>query len=194
MKLNIKPRKFRLITIIIVFFLFVIGVSAVAFNGELSQLERHFQKQRVLNECFIGGPAPEIIGRTQSNQIWALSAFRGKVVVIDFTANGCPPCGPTHEMLASLEREFQRDDLIFVSVSVDETPELRDRAVRRRNIYWPVIWDEGNGDAEHPISSRYRVFELPSVWIIGRDGTVIDANALRFRPFLRSTIANALKS
>lgn len=192
MKFPGKSRRTKLLTTFALVLLFAGAVSALAFKQELSQLQRHFQKQRVLDECFIGGRAPEILGPTQFKQLWALSAFRGKVVVVDFTANACPSCGPAHEMLDSLEKEFQREDLVFVSVSVDETPELRDRAVRRRNIHWPVIWDQNSSDVEHPISSRYKIFELPSVWIIGKDGRVIDANALRFRPFLRSTIAKGL--
>lgn len=194
LKLFLTPRRLRFFTFSTCLFFLILGGLLVTYNRELSELENRIRKQSTLDRCFIGGHAPEIIGKTQFNQTWSLAGCRGKVVVVDFTADACVHCGPAHQMLESLENEFKRDDLVFVSISVDDSLERRDRAIRRRNIHWPVIWDESNGDAEHPISSRYKVFELPSIWIIGKDGKVMDANALRFRPFLRSTISKSLNN
>jgi peroxiredoxin len=173
------------------FFICILAMSGIYWRATIDRYLRLLQKKRKVDACFVGGRAPDIDGTTQFGRYWSLGALKGKVVVLDFTANACVYCGPAHEMLARIERDYKREDLVFASISLDETLEERDKAIRRRHIEWPMVW-EPLDPFVHPVSKRYGVFAIPSIWIIGRDGTVIESQGITFEPLLRWQIQRAL--
>ena len=48
-----------------------------------------------------------------------------KQVLVDFSAEWCPPCQALHPVLEELAEE--RDDFLIVAVDIDENPDLADQ-------------------------------------------------------------------
>jgi len=95
-----------------------------------------------------------------------LSAFRGKVVILNFWASTCPPCiyeMPTLEKLAQL---MAGKPLQILTVTSDPKPEAEETA-RQIGIKLPVLVD-----ADGQVANAYAVYYTPITYIIDARGMV----------------------
>jgi peroxiredoxin len=175
----------------LVIFVGILAVTGIGFRSTIAwQWERYHQKAH-LEDCYLGERAPDIDGFTQDNRIWSLRGLQGKVVVLDFTSMSCIHCGPAHKMLEQIQADLHDDDVVFVSISLDESIEDYRKSIVRRKFKWPLIWEPPDIYI-HRVQRAYGIYALPSIWIIGRDGKVVDAHAHRFPPLIKSEILKAL--
>jgi cytochrome c biogenesis protein CcmG, thiol:disulfide interchange protein DsbE len=106
---------------------------------------------------------PELTGQTLN-----LSAYRGKVVLLDFWATWCDPCREEIPHFVALQDKYRDQGLQIIGISMDDTPEpVRD--IRQRfHMNYPVAM----GNAK--IGELYGgVLGLPISFLINRDGRIV---------------------
>ena len=113
----------------------------------------------------LGAPAPSFRRPTVQGGDFATVDTAGRVVVVEFFARYCKPCQRRLPSAERLRREFP--DVIIVGISLDETAEAALAQVSRFGLGFPVVHDAGN-----ILAGRFRVAELPAVFVVGRDGRV----------------------
>src|SRR5260221_1127281 len=64
--------------------------------------------------------APNVALQTADGETVLLSAYKGKVVLVDFWASWCVPCKTSFPALDSLYTEYQRRGLEVLAVNLDE--------------------------------------------------------------------------
>jgi peroxiredoxin len=96
-----------------------------------------------------------------------LADQRGKVVVVNIWASWCIPCQEEAPVLQSLYEDFQAQDVVFVGVAVDDTPENALAFIEEYHLTYPNTFD-----ANWVIEQVYNVYGIPVTWIVGRDGTM----------------------
>lgn len=123
-----------------------------------------------------GQPAPEFTLTDINGKQRSLNEFKGRVVYLDFWASWCGPC--LMEMPASkkLEQQFHQADIVFLYVSIDEDAQSWKDMVKKKEIQGVHL---NAPDFNHTISKAYNVTGVPSYFLIGRDGKVIDNAAPR---------------
>jgi thiol-disulfide isomerase/thioredoxin len=118
-----------------------------------------------------------------------LSKMRGKVVLVDFWATWCPPCrGEVPNVLAAY-KEYHDKGFEIVGISLDQDKNALLSFTKEKGMVWPQAFDGKGWDSS--ISSGFGITEIPTMWLVGKDGRVITTNA---RNDLAGQVAKALQA
>ena len=113
-------------------------------------------------------PAPDFSLPDLSGQRLNLSAYRGKVVLLDFWATWCDPCRDEIPHFIELQEKYGSRGLQIIGVSMDDTPDpVRDFYQRFRMNYPVVMGDAKTGELYGG------VLGLPVAFLVGRDGRIV---------------------
>jgi thiol-disulfide isomerase/thioredoxin len=99
-----------------------------------------------------------------------LAQHRGKTVVMEVFASWCGTCRRAAPAFAEAYRSLPVDQVKFVGISVDDSLAAAAGAKEQWQIPYDVAHDDGS------VSRNYKVSLLPTVIVIGPDGTVKHAS------------------
>ena len=123
----------------------------------------------------VGRLAPNFRLATPDGTPLALSDFRGKPVLINFWATWCGPCRFEMPELQAMHERLG-DDLQVLAVDLDESSgDVRDFFEELGLTFTAVI------DKDEDVANEYRLFGLPSTYIVDEDGII---RALKVGPFV----------
>jgi peroxiredoxin len=128
-------------------------------------------------EVTVGQPAPQFSARSLDGvQTGSLSAYRGKVVYLDFWASWCAPCLTSLPLLEQLRKELPSQHFQILAVNVDQDIEQARRFLARNPIGYPSL-----SDPQGRIPELFGVPTMPTSYLIDRRGRVRHIHA-GFRP------------
>jgi peroxiredoxin len=119
------------------------------------------------------GPAPAMTWKTVSGETLALETLRGKVVLVDFWATWCKPCVKTMPDLDALYRDYQKQGLAVVGVSVDQGDDRAKKVKKfldKKPVGYPIAIDSDDATSWE----AFNVAVLPTLYLIDRDGRILD--------------------
>jgi len=134
-----------------------------------------------------GEPAPDFSLAARKGRPASLSAYAGRVVLIDFWATWCEPCRLSFPQYQSLARRHG-SDVVVLGISEDDEDDVIDRFIEETGAHFPVAWD---GDKS--LAQRYRIKSMPTLFIIDKNGLVRFVHQ-GFRPGDEDQIDNAIRS
>jgi len=116
-----------------------------------------------------GFPAPDFTLDTMDGGTAALSAQRGKVVILNLWASWCGPCRaemPAIQRVYAANRERGLEVLAVNSTFQDSLPDAQ-AFVQQLGLTFPILLDR-----EGSVSRRYLLRALPSTFFIDRQGVI----------------------
>lgn len=96
-----------------------------------------------------------------------LSAYRGKLVYLDFWASWCTPCRQSFPWLADLQSRYGSQSLVVVAVNLDADRNKAERFLNDLPANFSILYDPTG-----KIASDYKVKAMPSSFLIDRTGHV----------------------
>ena len=99
----------------------------------------------------------------------ALSAYSGKVILLDFWATWCPPCRKEIPAFIELYDKYKPLGFVVLGVSVDDSSSDVKRFVEKFRMNYPVLMGYGRDDLQEAFGGPPG---FPTAFIIARDGTI----------------------
>jgi peroxiredoxin len=112
----------------------------------------------------LGRPAPDFT-LDEGGRRLQLSAYRGKVVVLNFWATWCPPCIEEIPSLNQLQRQMPQ--LVVLGVSVDKDAGAYRQFLADHRIDFTTI-----RDPQWHSNALYGTVRFPESYVIDRDGQI----------------------
>jgi len=149
--------------------------NTICANQEYKQnIAEEYAKWEVLGK---GKPAPTFTYESIDGKQVSLADFKGKYVYIDVWATWCGPCRGEIPYLKELEKEFHGKNIVFMSVSVDNTREPWEKMVKDQELAGVQLWSGAGWNT--PITKDYLINGIPRFILIDRDGNIVNVKAPR---------------
>ncbi len=130
-----------------------------------------FQSPKGQSPVSIGTLAPDFALRDISGREVSLSAYRGKIVLLEFWAAWCAPCRASVPELVEVQDKYREKGLVVLGISMDtgsDAVQMLNEFSKEFKINYPVLLDDSK------TSRTYRVSSLPTSYIIDREGRIQD--------------------
>lgn len=157
-----------------------------------SQKKQHFNIENTLRTINPGDKGYDFQYLDKDGKPYAFHDFVGKVVVLDLWATWCSPCLGQIPHLEKLEEEFSEDEVVFVSISVDEkkNEDKWRKMLQDKQMKGVQLFASGWSD----IANYYKVTGIPRFMIFDRQGNIVNADApfpsdSKFREIIVQTLA-----
>jgi peroxiredoxin len=112
-------------------------------------------------------PAAAFAVATPDGGTLRLADVRGKVVFLNFWATWCEPCLEEMPAMERLSRAYRDRGLVVLALSADrEGASVVKPFLKRHGLTFPV-----GLDPDQSVARLYRVWALPSTFIVDRAGT-----------------------
>ncbi len=119
-----------------------------------------------------GDTPPDFELETLTGEKVRLSDLKGKKVILNFWATWCPPCKAEMPHMENFYKKLKPEDNVeLVSVNLTSAENRGQKAVEEfvdaYKLTFPILLD-----TEELGMTDYKVFSIPTTYILGTDGTI----------------------
>ena len=111
-----------------------------------------------------GEPAPDFTFKTIENKSYALKAFKGKVIIINFWATWCPPCVKEFPALIKIAKAHPHK-VVLIALSSDMDDAALTKFLKSKNYNFPNILI-GRDKDQSITQNLFQTYSLPETYVI----------------------------
>jgi cytochrome c-type biogenesis protein len=156
-------------------------------TDRLFTVDPNFDPNMVEEGTAVGKRAPDFSTVTPDGKPISLSDFRGDIVLLNFWATWCGPCGKEMPEFETIYQEYKDRGFTVLAVDFLETPEAVATFVDNLGLTFPIGMDE-SGEINDDL---YGVGQYPTSFVIDGHGIII---AVQAGPFLGEELVAILES
>ncbi|UUO05077.1 TlpA family protein disulfide reductase [Blastopirellula sp. J2-11] len=126
----------------------------------------------------IGNPL-EMSGTMLDGSELDWSAYRGKVVLVDFFATWCGPCRAEMPHVLEMYEKYKGAGFEVLGVSLDDSKENAESYIAEMKLPWQTMFpvEESERGWRHPLVTYLGITGIPQAILVDPQGNVIDLNA-----------------
>ena len=117
-----------------------------------------------------------------------LTKKHGKVVLLDFWSVSCPPCIKEMPHVKAMYDKYrdQGFEVLGIVAEGDNAKNMVLKIMEKTGVNWPQRLDKGK-NASVSFHALYNIKSLPTVWLLDKNGVIVDRNArgTRLEPLIR---------
>jgi thiol-disulfide isomerase/thioredoxin len=113
------------------------------------------------------GPTPPITLADHRGTDHTLTAYRGRVVLVNFWATWCEPCREEMPALHDLQHKLGKERLVVLAVNYGESTEKVQQFGHTLSVDFPLLLDRHMEAAK-----AWQVRVLPTSFVLGQDGQI----------------------
>lgn len=137
------------------------------------------------------GQAPELKAQTMDGKAFNIVNTKGKVVVMYYWSANVSVCKRDFDILASVLNRYADKGLEIVTINLDEERKEAADFLAASALKATHVGDHGkNGGMGGPLGTYYGINSLPTIFLIGRDGRVVNRTVQA--PDLEAALKKAL--
>lgn len=95
--------------------------------------------------------------------------YEGRIVVLDFWASWCVPCRRSFPWLNEMHAKYGDDGLVIIGVNLDQDRTEADTFLQEFPAQFQIYFDDNKA-----LATEYEVVAMPSSYVLGPDGEVIN--------------------
>jgi thiol-disulfide isomerase/thioredoxin len=148
-------------------------------DENIQKLGEKLKTGAVRRAKLLSGEPLKISGTTLDGKPFDISAYKGKVVVVDFWATWCGPCLAELPNLKAVYDKYHGRGLEVVGVNVDDDQEELAKFLKENPLPWKTLVNskgEKKGLSGGP-ADYYGISAIPAVFLMSRDGKVVSLAA-----------------
>lgn len=134
----------------------------------------HHARVEKLRRTAEGQAAPDIVLPDPYGKTQALSALRGKYVLVDFWASWCRPCREESPNLVKLYNRFKTYGFDILSVSLDDNRDAWMKAINDDGLLWNHVSDLRKWNSQ--VVEQFNIEGIPFTLLLNKDGVIIGKN------------------
>jgi len=118
----------------------------------------------------IGGKMPQFKLQDTSGKEHTLDAYKGKVVVLDFSSQHCPWSRGADPDIAALAIKYKDKGVVFLGIDSHNSTSVEDIAahMKEANIPYPILKDKENTYADAVGAER-----TPELFVVNKEGNLV---------------------
>ena len=114
-----------------------------------------------------GSMAPVFFARAITGKSLNLDLLRRKNILLIFWASWCGPCLKEAPILKRIHDEYQNNNFVMISVSLDKDSIKMINAIRKYQLNWDQVYNN------QKIIEQFRVNPIPDLVLIDENGRII---------------------
>lgn len=142
---------------------------AVGPSVYLEKMQERIRRARVMA---VGNPVPEFTLEDVDGSKYRLADFKGKMVLLDFTASWCHWCKVEIPYIEQIHKEMEGKDFEIISVYLDKKREDWVKDVRKSNHPWKCLSDV-KGWKKSGMAYDYFIGGIPALIVLDKDGRIL---------------------
>jgi peroxiredoxin len=113
------------------------------------------------------GEAPNFTLKSLRGDNIKLSEHRGEVIMLSFWATWCDKCKQNFPVLNDIYLKYRDQGFTLLSINTEDEKDLNKvrKWLKGRRVAHPILLD-----TTHAVSDKYEVSDMPSTYILDRDG------------------------
>lgn len=118
----------------------------------------------------VGDPFPDLAAFKLEGKL--PEATKDKVVLVDFWASWCGPCGESFPAMEELQKKYGSQGFIIVAVNVDEKKADMDDFLKQHQASFIIV-----RDGKQKLVDKAGIATMPSSFLIDQQGKVVFAHS-----------------